>query len=107
MNLFSIDRTILLGLVLTVTFLMVPPAVFGQSEKLGTVNYTPPKGWKKTTKENIITFSEVDEAAGKFGIITIYGATPGSGNPKSDFAREWNNLVVKPWGAEGNPKTEA
>lgn len=103
----SITHKILLGLFVSLLFCLCGPrAAFGQTEKLGSVSYTPVKGWTKTSKENIVTFSEVDTAAGKFCIITLYGATPGTGKPQSDFAREWNNLVVKPLGAEANPKTE-
>jgi hypothetical protein len=40
-------------------------------------------------------------------MITLYGATPGTGNPDSDFAKEWNALVVKNMKAEANPKTDA
>ncbi|MGH9901084.1 MAG: OB-fold protein [Pyrinomonadaceae bacterium] len=92
--------------VLTVAGLFVPPTAFCQTEKLGIVNYTPPEGWKKTPRENIVAFSELNETTGAFCIITLYGATPGTGNPNSDFTREWNNLVVKTLAAEANPKTE-
>ena len=92
--------------VLTVVSLFIPQAAFCQTEKLGIVNYTPPKGWKKTPSENIVTYSELNEATGRFCTITLYGATPGTGNPQSDFAREWNNLVVKPFNGDANPKTE-
>jgi len=86
--------------------LFVSPVVVAQTEKLGIVKYTPPKGWAKTAKENTLVFSEVNQSTGGFCVITLYGATPGTGNPQKDFAREWNNLVVKPFGAEANPKTE-
>ena len=92
--------------IFTVAGFLLPQAVLGQAEKLGPVSYSAPKGWKKTLKENIVTFSEVDDAGGKFCIITLYGATHGTGQPQSDFTREWGNLVVKPWGAEVSPKTE-
>ena len=92
---------------LTVIGFLGPSAAFGQAEKLGIVKYTPPKGMTKLPKENVVAFSEFDQATGKFCIITLYEATPGTGNAKSDFAREWNNLVVKTFTtAEANPKTE-
>lgn len=95
-------------LVLTVAGLFVPQTIFCQTEKLGIVRYTPPKGMNKSPKENVVAFSEFDQATGKFCVITLYGATPGTGNAQSDFAREWNNLVVKTFRtAEANPKTEA
>lgn len=80
--------------------------VSAQTETLGIVKYTPPKGWDKTTKENVIAFSKVNRETGKFFIITLYGATPGSGNPQSDFKREWDKLIVQPLSGEANPKTE-
>src|SRR5687767_13859230 len=79
---------------------------FSQTEKLGGVSFTPPKGWTKTLKENIVSYSDLNEATGKYCIITLYGATPGTGSAKDDFIREWTNLVTKPFGADANPKTE-
>src|SRR5918997_1909965 len=79
---------------------------FSQTEKLGIVQYTPVNGWTKTPKPNTVAFSEYNPATGKFCVITLHGATPGTGSPQSDFAREWNNLVVKTFKAEANPKTQ-
>lgn len=106
MKKYKITRSIIIGLFAGMIYFLSIPAALGQSEKIGRVSYTPPQGWKKTSKENIVTFSEVDEAAGKFCFITLYGATDGGRSPQSDFTREWNNLAVKPFGAEANPKTE-
>src|SRR5215207_2845480 len=85
---------------------LIPQTVFCQTEKLGIVRYTPPKGWDKTAKENVVAFSEIDQTTGSFCIITLYGATPGTGKPETDFKREWDNLVVKPLKAEANPETQ-
>ncbi len=106
MKLFNIDRTILVGLVVTLMFLFGPSTVVSQSEKLGPVQYTPVKGWKETAKDNMVSFSEINEGTGKFCIITLYGATPSTGKPESDFVRDWNERVVKTLGAEADPKTE-
>lgn len=105
MKLPKLSKTLCLSLLVLLVCLFIPQAVFCQTEKLGTVSYTPPPGWKKSPSENIVTFSQLNEA-GRFCTITLYGATPGTGNPQSDFAREWNNLVVKPFQGEANPKTE-
>lgn len=89
-----------------VIFSFAPPAAFAQTEKLGIVRYTPPPGWNKTqTQANVIAFSMINQTTGKSCIITLYGATPGTGNPQSDFAREWNRLVVQNMKAEANPQT--
>lgn len=79
---------------------------FAQAEQLGAVKFTPPKGWTKTAKENVVVYSDLNQAAGNFCFISLYGATPSTGTPQGDFAREWNNLVVKPFGADATPKTE-
>lgn len=91
---------------LSLCLLATSPAL-GQKESLGTVGYTAPKDWNKTAKENIVAFTKVDQKTGAFCIITLYGATPGTGKPETDFKREWANLVLKNMKAEADPKTEA
>ncbi len=100
------DRISLCLFAVTMAFLCAPTTGFGQTEKLGLVEYTPIKDWKKSAKENLVAFSILNEATGRFGVITLYGAAPGSANPQEIFAKEWDTLVVKPWQAEPKPKTE-
>ncbi len=103
----KISDRIILGLFVTLMFcLFNPPTVFCQMEKLGIVSYAPPKGWAKTPKENVVGFTEINQKTGAFCIITLYGATPGTGTPAGDFAKEWKNLVVANLKAEANPQTE-
>jgi hypothetical protein len=94
------------AVLLFAAFSCAAPAVSPQTETFGIIKYTPPKGWDKTTNENVIAFSQINRETGKFCIITLHGATPGTGNAQDDFKREWNNLVVKPFAAEAEPKTE-
>jgi len=95
----------LLIVVVSVFTLFASQTTFAQSEKLGAVKYTPPKGWTKTAKENVVIFNVINQASGNFCFITLYGATTSSGTPENDFAREWRSRVVDPWGGEVNPKT--
>jgi hypothetical protein len=93
---------------LTLVFLFIPQTAFGQAEKLGIVKYTPPPGWNKTQKQaNVIAFSTLNQTTGAFCLITLNGATPGTGNPESDFTKEWNTLVVQNMKAEARPQTES
>jgi hypothetical protein len=93
---------------LSLVFLFIPQTAFGQTEKLGIVKYIPPPGWTKTQKqENVIAFSTLNQTTGAFCLITLYGATPGTGNPQSDFTKEWNTLVVQNMKAEARPQTES
>lgn len=71
MKTLKINHRLILGLFVTLMFcLFIPQTVFCQTEKLGIVNYTPPQGWAKTPKENVIGFTEYNQATGKFCIIT-------------------------------------
>jgi hypothetical protein len=88
-------------------YLFAAPAAIAQKSSLGTVSYSAPAGWNKTSKENIVAFSKADATTGTFCIITLYGATPGTGKPESDFKREWANLVLKNMKADADPKTES
>lgn len=107
MNTLKINHRIILGLFAALMFcLFIPQTGFSQTEKLGIVNYTPPKGMDKLPRENTVAFRELNQATGKYCIITLYGATPGTGSPQGDFKREWSNLVVKMMKAEASPKTD-
>jgi hypothetical protein len=100
-------RNIVRTFSISVSLLFTTQALSAQTERLGTVSYTAPKGFTKTLKENIVAFSSYDQATGKFCIITLYGATPGTGSPSGDFKREWKNIVLDNMKAEPNPKTES
>ena len=104
----TLRQKTILSLFITMTFcLFAVQTALCQTEKLGIVKYTSPQGWSKTVKENVVAFSEFNQATGTYCIITLYGATPGTGNAQSDFKREWNNLVVKTLEkAEASPKTD-
>lgn len=79
---------------------------FCQTEKFDISSYTAPKDWKKETKKSYVSYITVNQNTGGFCLLVLYTAVPGSGSPETDFAKEWNDLVVKPYNAEKNPKTE-
>jgi hypothetical protein len=98
---------IILGLfIVQIVCLMTPQMVFCQTEALEGVQYTPPKGWVKTEKQGAVTYTDVNKATNAFCILTVYGERPGAGDPQRDFATKWNELVVTPFKAESNPKTD-
>jgi hypothetical protein len=92
-----------LAALLLASFLAAP--LSAQTEKLGDISYTPPKGWTKTAKEHAVVFSDLNPAEGQFAFITLYAAGASEGSPQKDFAREWKARVVEPWGGEPTPKT--
>ena len=103
----KLTRKIISVLFATLAFcLFMPQTTFCQTEKLDIVEYTPPKGWTKTPKEGAVTYSYVNQSRTGLGVITVYASTASAGSPSKDFSKAWNELVVKPFKAEANPKTE-
>lgn len=92
------------GLIVGIGLLLTPLTALSQTEKLGIVKYTAPKGMTKLPVGNAVLFSEA--APDRYCTITLYGAAPSTGSPIGDFAREWNSLAAKPMKANPNPPTE-
>lgn len=86
-------------------FVCSVPTTSAQTESLGPIKYTAPKGWTKTAKDHAIVFNDLNPAEGQFAFITLYAASASEGTAQKDFAREWSERVVKPWAGDPNPKT--
>ena len=87
-------------------FFSAASIAFAQTESFGATQFTPPKGWTRSTKESVVIYSDIDKASGRFCFLTLYAATPSSGNAQNDFASRWNEVIVKPFNATANPETE-
>jgi len=89
-----------------IQIVLFPQVIYCQTEKLGSVIYTPPKGWIRNAKvKNVVVFSEANKTAmGKFCVITLYGAIVSAGDPAKDFEIAWADLAVKPFKATLSPK---
>ncbi len=80
--------------------------VFCQTETFDIVTYTPPKDWKKISKEGVVIYTNADTSKGSFCILSIYTSTQSAGDAQKDFKKEWNDFVITPYKAQANPKTE-
>ena len=92
-----------------ITFVLltaVMQQVIGQTETFDIATYTPPKDFKKASKQGVVIYTNVNATTGSFCVIAIYASTTSAGNEQKDFANEWKNLVVTPYKAAANPKTE-
>lgn len=87
-------------------FLIISSNCLSQTETFDIITYTPPKGYKKDTKNGVVTYSKVNETNGTFCVIAIFASTPSTGDPQKDFKKDWNELVVVPFKGDANPKTE-
>ncbi|MDQ3021037.1 MAG: hypothetical protein M3R36_10770 [Bacteroidota bacterium] len=86
--------------------LVISNNCFSQTETFDIVTYTPPKDFKKDSKQNVVSYSSVNASMGSFCVIAIYASTASSGDVKKDFEKAWKELVATPYMAEPNPKTE-
>jgi hypothetical protein len=86
--------------------LCTPHLIYGQTDTVDIIEYTPPKGWTKTPKDGVMIYTDSNKTAGTFCVLSVYPSGPSAGSPQKDFANQWNDLIVKPFKAEANPKTE-
>jgi hypothetical protein len=72
---------------------VLPVFVFAQPTTFDISSFTPPKGWKKSSSENAIQYTQTDEAKGIFCMITLYKSIPGKPDSKENFDMAWQTLV--------------
>jgi len=87
------------------TYILISTTV-GQQQTFDLVTYTPPKGWKKEEKENIITYTTIDNKKKTWCVIGVVKSTVSKGNIDADLESEWNELVVKQYNADSMQATE-
>ena len=86
--------------------IFLPVLVFGQTETFDIVTYIAPKDWKKETNTGVLNYTTVNTTTGKFCVLTLYPSKASTGDAQKDFNNDWKTLVVTPYKAEANPKTE-
>jgi hypothetical protein len=100
------SKIILALFIAQILCLILPQAMFCQTETLDIIHYTPPTGWTRSQKEGVMIFSDTNKTTNGFCILTVYASRASAGSAQKNFANEWNELIVKPFKAEANPKTE-
>ncbi|HSU27144.1 MAG TPA: hypothetical protein VLJ68_02105 [Chitinophagaceae bacterium] len=91
---------------LSAFLLLISMNSFSQTETFDIATYTAPKDFKKVTNQGVITYSQVNTTQGIFCVIAMYPSSASTGDVQKDFDRDWKDLVVTPFGADANPKTE-
>ncbi len=87
-------------------FLFMGPSSFCQTETFDIATYIPPHGWTKNLKQDVVTYTTIDNSKGSFCVLAIYSATGSHGTPQKDFENEWKALVATPYKTVDNPRTE-
>src|SRR5947208_2869500 len=68
---------------------------FAQKQTYDLVSYTPPAGWKKEEKQNVIVYTKVDNKNKTWCQIGVYKSTVSKGSIENDLRSEWNETAVK------------
>lgn len=68
---------------------------FAQKQTYDLVSFTPPQGWTKEEKQNVIVYSKVDKKTKTWCQIGVYKSTVSKGNIEDDLQSEWNEMAVK------------
>ena len=87
-------------------YLSISLQVWAQTETFDIITYTPPKDFKKESKQGVVNYMNVNSTTGGFCLIAIYASSVSTGDAEKDFKNEWKELVVTPYKAEADPKTE-
>jgi len=89
-----------------VACLFISTQSFSQAETFDIIHFTPPRDWKKETKEGLVSFTNINEQTNTFCVIVLFASTASKGDLQKDFTSEWNELAVKPHEADPSPQTE-
>jgi hypothetical protein len=89
-----------------ICLLLVSVQVNSQTETFDIATYTPPKDFKKDSKPGVVNYTHVNAATGGFCVIALYASSASTGDAQKDFTNEWKELVITPFNAAANPKTE-
>ena len=92
--------------IITIFALLLTIMSCAQTETFDIATYKKPKGWEKSTKEGLISYTTSDEAKGTFCIITVYASSATIGTVEQEFNREWNDLVATPFSITTEPETD-
>lgn len=84
--------------------LLISSKLLAQTETFDLATFTPPKGWKKETKENVVTFSFINNSNSTWCQIGIIKSTVSKGSIDLDFNNEWQELIVKNYGVTEKPE---
>lgn len=83
---------------------MLPAKLFAQKETYDLVTYSPPQGWSKEVKDNLILYTIVDKKNSSWCQVGIIKSTTSKGDIEKDFESEWQELVVKNYKSTEKPE---
>ncbi|MBA4301661.1 MAG: hypothetical protein C0433_16395 [Cyclobacterium sp.] len=80
---------------LTLLFLIFSAALSAQSaQSFDIVTFSLAPSWKKEAQQDWLAYRIENPAKKTYARILLYPSLPSSGNPETDFQKEWNDLIV-------------
>lgn len=70
--------------------------LFAQNETIDLITFKVPDGWKKESKDGVISYFTVDKANGSWCRLNIYKSVASKGSIEADLEKEWKELVAGP-----------
>jgi hypothetical protein len=84
-----------------IAYIFFSISLFAQTEKFDIASYKAPAGWKKETKQTVVVYTKIKDAA--FCILAVYQSRPANGSPEIEFNTEWQSLMVENAGVKDAP----
>lgn len=88
-----------------IVLLLFPLITAAQKQTFDITTYTPPAGWKKETRENIVIYSITDKIKKTWCQLSILKSTISKGTIDTDFESEWNMLAATPYSIAEAPQS--
>jgi hypothetical protein len=86
--------------------LVIAQAAASQNQTFDIVTFTPPKGWKKEVKGNLVAFTKTDKVKKSWCMIGVIKSMPSKGSIEEDFKNEWDILAVQQYQATSLQENE-
>lgn len=87
-----------------IVLLLLPLITVAQKQTFDITTYTPPAGWKKETRENIVVYSITDKVKKTWCQLSILKSTASKGSIDADFESEWKLLAATPYSIAEAPQ---
>ena len=88
---YGLMKKILMPFILLLLWLNISAQ---KKEVFDIATYQPPKGWKKSTKGGLVSYSISNDAKKTYCIINVYASITSSGTATEEFHKQWQELVA-------------
>ncbi len=91
---------------ITIVALLLTIVSCAQTATFDITTYKVPKGWTKSTKEGVVTYSTSVESKRTYCILNLYASSTTTGNAGEEFVKYWNEYAATPFNIKEEPETE-